>query len=92
MKPIGRHKDVEFEVSAGERTNTLSSWSEAATLAVAMSASRDGEEAVIDVLVHSRAGAKHWLGDLGVEVYDEDPEASVFQRISIRARDKGRIS
>ena len=87
-----KHKDVEFHVSAGETTRYTDYWGEALALAVAMSASRGGEEAVVDVIVHSRAGAKHWLGDHGVEMYDEDPEASVFQRISIRARDQGRIA
>ena len=91
MKSKGRHKDVEFEVSAGEKTAHFKNWDEAAVMAVAMSASRGGAEAVIDVVVHSRAGARHWLGDHGVEMYDEDPDASVFQRVSIRATDKGRI-
>jgi hypothetical protein len=85
------HKDVEFAVSAGERpTRHFSRWDEAVLWAVAISGTH-GTEAVVDVLVHSRAGARHWLGDYGVEQYDEDPEASVFQRISIRVEDKGRI-
>jgi hypothetical protein len=92
MRSKGRHKDVDFEVSAGEKTQHTKDWSEAVLLAVAFSASRGGEEAVVDVVVHSKAGAKHWLGDDGVEQYEEDPEASVFQRVSIRAVDKGRIA
>lgn len=85
------HKDVEFQVSSGEASKYVKKWSDATATAIAMSASRGGEEAVIDVLVHSRAGAKHWESDAGVEKYDSDPDASVFQRISIRAVDRGMI-
>lgn len=92
MRTKPQHKDVEFAVSAGEVTKYLKQWDEAAALAVAMSVSRGGEEAVIDVLVHSRAGAKHWAGDYGVEQFEEDPEASVFDRVSIRAESRGRIA
>ena len=86
------HKDIEFAVSSGERpTQYFKKWEKAVALAFAFSASRGGEEAVIDVLVHSREGARHWLGDAGVEMYNEDPDASVFQRLSLRGRDLGRI-
>ena len=88
MKP---HKDIDFEVSSGERSKAFRKWEEAVTWAFAASAT-SGHQAVIDVVVHSRAGAKHWLGDYGVEMYDEDPEASVFQRLSLRAEDLGRIA
>lgn len=86
------HKDVEFAVSAGEKTQHVKKWSEATELAVAMSASRGGELAVIDVLVYSEAGARAWLGADGVEQYRQDPEASVFQRLEIRAKDRGTIA
>lgn len=85
------HKDVEFAVSAAEKTSYFKDWAEAAAVAVAMAATSGGE-AVIDVIVHSVEGAQHWLGGHGAEMYREDPEASVFQRISIRAEDKGRIA
>lgn len=85
------HKDVEFEVSAGEKMHRFKDWAEAASVAVAMSASGGGEEAVIDVLVHSVEGAQHWLGGYGADMYREDPEASVFQRFSLRVQDKGRV-
>jgi hypothetical protein len=85
-------KDVEFAVSAGERlTRHFKKWDEALAWAFAISATH-GQEAVIDVLVHSEAGARSWLGDYGVEQYREDPEASVFQRLSLRAQDHGRIA
>lgn len=88
----GRHKDVEFHVSAGEKTKVLKTFGEAASLALAMSASRGGEEAVIDVIIYSVSGARWWNGDHGVETYREDPDASVSQRISVRAQDRGRIA
>lgn len=84
--------DVEFEVSSGERTQVTSDWKEACRWAVQFSAHRGGEMAVIDVLTHSRAGAGMWAGSHGRELYDEDPDASVFERFEVRARSVGRIA
>lgn len=85
------HKDLEFHVSAGEsKARVHRTWKEAAADAVQMSASRGGEMAVIDVTTWSRAAAKAWTGD--TEMYDEDPDASVFERFEVRARSVGRIA
>lgn len=85
------HKDVQFVVSWGEMSRYYSKWDDAVIRAFAASAQRGGDEVVIDVLIYGRAGAKAWMGAEGVRQYDEDPEASVFQRFSIRANDEGRI-
>lgn len=60
-------------------------------IAVAMSAS-DGKPSEINVVIWSRSGARAWGGEYGMEQYEEDPEASVFDRIRIRADALGRIS
>jgi len=63
---------------------------EAATTALA-NAMSTGRPVNIDVLVHSRTGARWLEGDDGVTKYDEDPDASVFSRIQIKATDLGRV-
>jgi hypothetical protein len=48
-----------------------------------------GEPVNIDVIAWDRGDAKAW----GIEEsYDEDPDASVSQRIVVRAEDLGRIA
>lgn len=78
------HKDVEFHV--GE--HVFKKFDEAAAHAVAIAATR-GRTEYIDVVIWSRAGARAW-GD--VETYDEDPDASVFERIEVKAHSLGRIA
>lgn len=87
------HKDLEFHVAAGEaKARVHKTWKEAAADAVQMSASRGGEQAVVDVIAWSRAATKAWAGSYGVELYDEDPDASVFERFEVRARSVGRVA
>jgi hypothetical protein len=88
------HKDVEYHVG-GEGINSspvkiFKSFDEAAGMALAQAASRG--ETILDVVIWSRAGAKFYGGDYAVEQYDEDPEASVFERIEIRANAVGRVA
>ena len=51
-----------------------------------------GNEMQIDVVTWSRAAARAWGGDTSVEIYDEDPDASVHERIIIKAESIGRIA
>jgi hypothetical protein len=81
------HPDVEFAIGNDYFENSAS----AVEAAVARALSR-GEPVVMDIIVSSRKGAKAFMGDYGVEVYDEDPDASVFQRIVITVEDQGRIA
>jgi hypothetical protein len=88
-----KHKDLEFHVDTqdGLGTRVFNTFEEAAVMAIARSAG-NGDPATIDVLTYSRAGAKAWQGDHGVEVYNEDPDASVHERIVVRAESQGRIA
>jgi hypothetical protein len=87
------HKDVEFAVSSEDGREVqryFSTSGEASENAVAMSMST-GEAAVIDVIVSSKAGAKWYGGDYAVEIYEDDPDASVHERIIVRAESLGHV-
>lgn len=87
-----RHKDLEFAVNdAGGRQRIFSTFEEAAGFAVSIAAS-NGSEVNIDVLCGSKQAAKKWGGDGMVEQYEEDPDASVTDRVTIRAEHVGRIA
>jgi len=85
------HKDVEFHVERPDRTvKTTHHFDKAAGLAVAIAAS--GRLAHIDIIVWSEAGARALYGDEGAEAFREDPGASVFERIEVKANNLGRVS
>jgi hypothetical protein len=85
------HKDVEFSVDdASGRERVFRTPDEAAGFAISLALSH-GKTVDLNVLVFSKAGARWWAGDEGAEMYDEDPEASVFERIEIKANSVGRI-
>lgn len=86
------HKAVEFHVAdpAGG-VHVFKRFDEAAGYAVVSSASR-GEKTFIDVLIYSRAGANWWGGSSAVEEYQEDPDASISQRIEVNANNAGRVA
>ncbi len=94
-----KHKDVKFDVSfvvrngnvtKGQRIAETDTWAEALAIAVAKSVMEE-KKVWVDVIVDSRAGARHWLGDEGVSLYDEDPNAPIFERIEIDAKSLGTI-
>jgi len=86
-----KHRDVEFSVDdAGGKERIFNTFDEAAGFAIAIAASK-GETVNIDVLIHSRAGAEWWGGDHAAEEYESDPDASVSERIEIRAESVGRV-
>jgi hypothetical protein len=85
------HKDVEYHVEAsGRATDIFRDFDKAAAHAVTLSL-QTGRPVKLDVVVWSRAGAKSIFGDYGAEQYDEDPDASVFQRIIVRTDNQGRV-
>ncbi len=85
------HKDVEISINdASGRERIFHSFDEAAGFALALAVS--GRTVELDVLVYSEAGARAWGGDDAVEEYREDPEASVFERVRIKAESLGRIA
>jgi hypothetical protein len=87
------HKDVEYSVNdASGRERIFKTPDEATVFAVSLALS-DGGPHNIDVLVHSVKGAYWYRGSTdGEDEYEEDPEASVFERIVIRADSQGRIA
>ena len=104
MARARKHKEVEFMIEDfGSGNQKHSGWyvahgnayfetsANAVEHAVAKSISRGGEQVTVDVLISSRAGAGWYGGDWAQEQYDEDPDASVFDRIVIGAQSQGRI-
>ena len=85
------HRDVYFAVhdAAGEQ-QVFKTLNDAAGFAVGIALAK-GARVHLDVLVMSRAGAKWWGGDDAVQAYDEDPEASVFERLVVQASAQGRV-
>jgi len=87
------HKDVEYAVNdASGKQRIFKSSNEAAGFAIAIAMSGGGA-VNLDVLVHSPAGARWYRGSSdGVAEYNEDPDASVFDRIVVSADSIGRVS
>jgi len=84
-------KDIEYSVDdASGSERIFASFDKACGFAVSLAAS-NGKSTNVDVLVYSKAGAKKIMGDEGVERYEEDPDASVFERITIKAESVGRV-
>jgi hypothetical protein len=85
------HKDVEYAVEdGGGQERIFKTADEAAGFAVSLAMS--GRTVYIDVLIYSRAGARFYGDDHAVEQYDEDPEASVSDRIQVKAESLGRVA
>ena len=84
------HKDVEFHVDMDNGAKVFKRFDAAVTHATLLA--MQGKPVNVDTCVWSRAGAKWLAGDYGVEQYNEDPEASVFDRITITANHVGRIA
>ena len=86
-----KHKDVEYSVQDGsDNERIFKTFDEAAGFAVAVSLSGRGR-VNLDVLVWSKIGARFYGGDDAVEQYNEDPEASVFERFEINVNAVGRV-
>lgn len=85
------HPDVEFAVTdEGGQEHTFSDWDEAAGLAIGIALST-GRRINLDVLIWSEEGADFYGGAPAVDQFNEDPEASVFERIEITANNLGRV-
>lgn len=89
MKKAG----LEFHVSdeRGQGTTIFTNFDKAAGFALSRACST-GNEMQIDVVTWSKAAARAWGGDNAVEVYESDPEASVHERILIKAQALGHIA
>ena len=73
------------------RQHTFDTFGEACAFAVGLAASH-GEAVNVDVLAYSEADAKAWGGDTAVESYREGLDASVLERIVVKAESVGRIA
>jgi hypothetical protein len=86
-------KDLEFHVAVEGMPGTekyLTDFDQACAYAVSRSVST-GQNVVIDVITWTRGGAKKWGGDAAVEIYNEDPDSSVHERIVIKAKSQGPV-
>jgi len=85
------HKHVEFAVddNRGEE-RIFKTFDEALAFAAGL-ALQTGVGVELDVLVMSREGAEWWAGSDGGESYDDDPEASVFDRMIVKVTSQGRV-
>lgn len=84
------HPDVEYAVDDWQgKERIFKTFDEGAAFAMQIAISRG--EAVLDVLIWSEEGAEWYGGDDAVEQYNEDPEASVFERFEIRVNAVGRV-
>ena len=88
-----RSHDLEFHVSDkdGTASTIFHNFDKAAGFAVSRCCT-SGVTAVIDVVTWTRAAARKWGGEAGEETYDDDPEASVHERIVIRAYAQGHVA
>jgi hypothetical protein len=92
MKKAG----LEFHVSdgggdRGHGTTVFQDFDKAAGFALSRACSHGGAMQ-IDVVTWSKAAARAWGGDAAVEIYEEDPDASVHERIIIKAEAIGRLA
>lgn len=84
------HPQVEYAVDdAGGNERVFKKFDEAAAFAVGVAMTRGS--AKLDVLVMDESGAKFLYGDDGVDQYNEDPDASVFERYEIKVNAVGRV-
>lgn len=84
------HRDLGFEVECGDHREHFKNCDKAMAHAFVMAAT--GRKVTFDVIASSRAAAKAWAGDDGVRSYDEDPEASVFERYELSINFVGRVA
>lgn len=86
------HNEVDFAVDdASGRERTFKTFDEAAGFAVSLAASGQPSTVNLDVLVWSEDGAEWYGGSDAVDRYNEDPEASVFDRLEITVNYVGRV-
>lgn len=85
------HRHLEFAVDGPDGQDTFRAWRDAIAFAVERAAST-GTDVHVDVLAWTEGAARFWGGDAAVESYREDPEASVTERITIRANVVGRVA
>lgn len=88
-----RGSDLEFHVSAENSVTTeiYTNFGKACLAAVSKSV-QSGLVVRIDVITWTRAAARKWGGDEAIRVYEDDPEASVHERIVVKAEATGHVA
>ena len=88
-----KSSNLEFHVGAENTTDAkiFTNFKEACAAAISEACSH-GVTMHIDVITWTKAAARKWAGDYGVEVYNEDPDASVHERIVIKAEATGHVA
>ena len=85
------HPQVEYAVDdTNGKERIFKTFDEAAGFAVGVAIARGGT-VNLDVMIYDKSGARFYGGYDAVEQYEEDPEASVFERFEIRANPVGRV-
>jgi hypothetical protein len=84
------HKDVEYAVDDASGEERIFKSVDAAS-AFAISVAIATGYSTIDVLVYSEDGAAWYGGDDAFDRYNDDPEASVFERLEIRVNVVGSV-
>lgn len=87
---VKSHRNLLFEVTRGDHHRSFARFPEAVEHAFVLAAA--GEQITLDVIAWSRAAAKAWAGEHAGESYDEDPEASVFERYELSVNFVGRVA
>jgi hypothetical protein len=89
-----KHKDLEFHVDAGYGASVeiFDNFDKATDRALVLSIQHGGSSVNVDVITWSKGAARAYDGDCGVEQYLADPDASVHERIVIKATSEGRIA
>lgn len=85
------HPQVEYAVDdASGEERIFKTFDEAAGFAVGIALTQ-GQTVNLDVLIFDKSGARFYGGYDAVEQYEEDPEASVFERFEIQVNAVGRV-
>lgn len=82
--------DLEFHVPFCSGVTEIYEKFDDAAVAAMNVASAHGE-AHIDVIIWNEDGARKYGGDDAVDQYNEDPDASVFERLQVRFNNQGRV-
>ena len=90
MAKAKTHKDVEFSVDlSSTREEVFNKFDDAASFALTRAVASGN--ARLNVMIHSKAGARWYGGDDAVQQYEEDPDASAFEAFDIKVNALGRI-
>jgi hypothetical protein len=89
MQRSEKHRDVEFSITLGHKEVVFETLDDAAPFV--LSAALAEGRAYLDVLVHSADGAAWYGGEEAREIFEDHPNAVVFERIEVRASPTGMV-